>query len=112
MLSLALYTANPDSEFCIEQLVQESSQFHLVIKSTPDLPAADLFQSLKRHDPDVVLLDLAEWDSAADDPGGAAALARSLQASDLRAVVIGFLTSWSDLQQAEFEKAARRWRER
>ena len=96
MLSLALYTANPDSEFCIEQLVQES---HLVIKSTPDLPAADLFQSLKRHDPDVVLLDLAEWDSAADDPGGAAALARSLQASDLRAVVIGFLTSWSDLQR-------------
>ena len=39
MLSLALYTENPDSEFCIEQLVQESSQYNLVIKSRPDSPA-------------------------------------------------------------------------
>ena len=105
MLSLALYTANPDSEFCIEQLVQESSQFNLVIKSSPQPPAADLFQSLKRHDPDVILLDLSEWDSAGNSPGGAAALALALQASDLRAVVIGFLPSWSALQQEEFRAA-------
>jgi MinD-like ATPase involved in chromosome partitioning or flagellar assembly len=105
MLSLALYTANPDSEFCIEQLVQESSQFNLVTKGTPDSPAADLFQSLKRHDPDVVLLDLTEWDSEGNDPGGAAALMRALKVSDLRAVVIGFLASWSAPQQAEFRGA-------
>ncbi len=102
MLSLALYTSNPDNEFCIEQLVRECGQFSLVIKNTPTSPAADLFPSLKRHDPDVVLLDLTEWDSEGNDPGGAAALARSVQASDLRAVVIGFLTSWSPLQQEEF----------
>ena len=105
MLSLALYTANPDSEFCIEQLVQESSQFNLVTKGTPDSPAADLFQSLKRHDPDVVLLDLTGWDSEGNDPGGAAALMRALKVSDLRAVVIGFLASWSTPQQAEFRGA-------
>ena len=105
MLSVALYTANPDAEFCIEELAQESGQFNLVIKGTPKRPAADLFQSLKRYDPDMVLLDLTEWDSAGNDSGGAAAFARYLQASDLRAVVIGFLTSWSDLQQAEFEAA-------
>ena len=63
MLSLALYTANPDSEFCIDQLVQESSQFNLAIKGTPDSPAVDLFPSLKRLNPDVVLLDLTAWDS-------------------------------------------------
>src|SRR5258706_15903967 len=99
MLSLALYTANPDAGHCIDQLVQESGQFSLVIKSAPSTRAADLFQSLKRHDPDVILLDLSAWDSVGDDSGGPAALARLLQASDLRAVVIGFLTSWNDLQQ-------------
>jgi pilus assembly protein CpaE len=108
MLSLALYTANPDSEFCIDQLVQESSQFNLVIKGAPDSPAADLFQSLKRHDPDVVLLDLTQW-PIGDPPGNdfcnAAALARLIQASDLRAVVIGFLASWDASQQAEFGDA-------
>ncbi len=108
MLSLALYTANPDSEFCIEQLVQESIQFHLAIKSTPDTPAANLFQDLKRYDPDVILLDLTDWSS--DDPdganrGGAAALARYLQASDLRAIVIGFLASSNAPQQAGFRAA-------
>ncbi|MEO8049513.1 MAG: hypothetical protein ABI833_03785 [Acidobacteriota bacterium] len=108
MLSLALYTANPDSEFCIEQLVQESVQFHLAIKGTPDSPAANLFQALKRCDPDVILLDLTDWNSDdpnGTDPRGAAALARYLRASDLRAVVIGFLASGSAPQQAGFRVA-------
>jgi pilus assembly protein CpaE len=108
MLSLALYTANPDSEFCIEQLVQESSQFNLVLKSTPNAPAADLLPPVKRSDPDVILLDLTEWagtDPAGNDPGGAAALAHLLQASDLRAIVIGFLASWNAFQQAKFRDA-------
>jgi pilus assembly protein CpaE len=107
MLSLALYTENPDSEFCIEQLVQESSQYNLVIKSRPDSPAADLFQSLKRLDPDVVLLDLTEWSrpDSEENAVGAAALARFLQASDLRAVVIGFVASSSPAQQDEFKEA-------
>jgi pilus assembly protein CpaE len=107
MLSVALYTENPDSEFCIEQLVNESSQFNLVIKSTPNSPAADLFQSLKRLDPDVVLLDLTEWSrpDSEENSGGAAALASFLQASDLRAVVIGFVASSSPSQQAEFREA-------
>ena len=61
MLSVALYTENPDSEFCIEQLVHESNQYNLAIKGRPDLPAGDLFPALKRLDPDVVLLDLTEW---------------------------------------------------
>src|ERR1700735_2622395 len=108
MLSLALYTENPDSEFCIEQLVQESSQYNLVIKSRPDSPAPDLFQSLKRLNPDVVLLDLTEWSSAHSeetDSGGPAALASFLQASDLRTVVIGFVASSSPAQQEEFKQA-------
>jgi pilus assembly protein CpaE len=107
MLSLALYTENSDSEFCIEQLVQESNQCHLVIKSRPDSPAADLFQSLKRLNPDVVLLDLTEWNRPDSDENsiGAAALASFLQASDLRSVVIGFVSSASASRQAEFKEA-------
>lgn len=108
MLNLALYTGNPDSEFCIEQLVEESREYKLVIKSRPDSPAPDLFQSLKRLNPDVVLLDLTEWSaphSAENDAGGPEALARFLQSSDLRAVVIGFVASSSPDQQAEFKAA-------
>ena len=107
MLSLALYTENSDSEFCIEQLVEESGQCNLVIKSRPDSRAADLFQSLKRLNPDVVLLDLTEWNRAEseDNSIGAAALASFLQGSDLHAVVIGFITSSTPDQQAEFKEA-------
>jgi pilus assembly protein CpaE len=104
MLSLALYTANPDNEFCIEQLAQESGQFNLVIKNTPNLLATDLYQPLKRHDPDVILLDLTEWD-AGNYTRGAAALARYLKASDLRGVIIGFIASANTAQQEEFRAA-------
>jgi len=108
MLSLALFTGNADSEFCIEQLAQESSQFNLVLKSPLSRRPAELFQELKRYDPDVILLDLSVWDSScpgADDSGCAVDLARFLQASDLRATVVGFLASWSAWQQAEFGAA-------
>lgn len=37
--------------------------------------------------------------------GGVASLARYIKASDLRAVVIGYLRSWTPLQQAEFAAA-------
>ncbi len=107
MLSLALYTENPDSEFCIEQLVQESSQYNLAIKGRQDSPAVDLFQSLKRLNPDVVLLDLTGWKrpNSEENSGGAAAFASFLQASDLRAVVVGFVASSTPAQQAEFKEA-------
>ena len=46
-----------------------------------------LFQDLKRYNPDVILLDLSGWTGIdpGDDGGGTAALARYVQASDLRA---------------------------
>ncbi len=107
MLSVALYTENPDNEFCIEQLVHESNQYNLAIKGRPDLPAGDLFPALKRLDPDVVLLDLTEWGrpTSEEHPSGPAELASFLQESDLRAVVIGFVASSSTAQQEVFKAA-------
>jgi pilus assembly protein CpaE len=108
MLSLALYTADSDSEFCIEQIAHESNQFNIVIKSSPNAPAADLFQALKRSDPDVILLDLTDWagaDSSPDNPDGVASLAHFVQNSGLRSVVIGFLPSEMSAQTEEFSAA-------
>ena len=106
MLSLALFTSNPDTAYIVEEIAQETEQFNLVIKSTPLPPAAEVFQFLKRFDPEVILLDLAEWnnsDLTAGDPRDVAGLARYIHASDLRAVVIGFGVSWNRLEQADFE---------
>ena len=101
MLSLALFTPDPDTAYVIDQLVAESNQFHLVSTETPIPPAGDLMPSLKRFDPEVILLDLSNWndrDRTAGDTNDVVALAQSIQASDLRGIVIGFVspgTAWS-----------------
>jgi pilus assembly protein CpaE len=108
MLSLALYTPDSDSAYVIDQLVAESHQFNLVIAETPIPPAGDLIPSLKRFDPEVILLDLSSWnerDRTAGDTNDVVALAQHIQASDLCGVVIGFRKPWNPLQQAEFAAA-------
>ena len=103
MLSLALFTSNPDTAYCIEQLAQESNPFNLVITGTPIPSILEVFQSLKRFDPEVILLDLSEWNI--NEAGKVALIARHIQESDLRGIVIGFRTSWNRVEQAEFEAA-------
>jgi len=106
MLSLALFTSNPDTGYIVEQIAQEAGQFDLVIKGEPVPPSGELFQSLNRLDPEVILLDLADWHNpelVSNDRLDMAGIARYIQASDLRAVVIGFRRSWSRLEQADFE---------
>ena len=45
MLSLALFTPDPDTAYVIDQLVAESNQFNLVITETPIPPAAELIRA-------------------------------------------------------------------
>nr|MDP9115522.1 hypothetical protein [Acidobacteriota bacterium] len=108
MLSLALFTPDPDTAYIVGQLAAESNQFEAVITETPIPPAANLIPSLKRFDPEVILLDLSNWndrDRTAGDPNDVVALAQYIQASDLRAVVIGFRKPWNRMEQAGFEAA-------
>ncbi|MDP8989566.1 MAG: hypothetical protein M3N41_05725 [Acidobacteriota bacterium] len=108
MLSLALFTPDPDAAYVIDQLVAESNQFNLVLTETPIPPAGDLIPSLKRFDPEVILLDLSNWndrDRTVGDTNDVVALAQYIQASDLRAVVIGFRKPWVRLEQVEFAAA-------
>jgi len=108
MLSLALFTPDPDTAYVIDQLVAESSQFDIVIAETPIPPPSELIAPLKRLDPEVILLDLSQWnvrDRTAGIKNDVVGLAQYIQASDLRGVVIGFRKSWNRLEQAEFEAA-------
>ena len=108
MLSLALFTPDPDTAYVIDQLVAESNQFKLVITETPIPPAGEIIAPLKRFDPEVILLDLRSWnhrDRTAGDINDAVALAQHIQASDLRGIVIGFRKPWTRLEQSEFEAA-------
>jgi Flp pilus assembly CpaE family ATPase len=108
MLSLALFTPNADTAYCVEQVAVESNQFTLVVTESPIPPVAALFSTLKRFDPEVILLDLSDWDDrdrTALDENDVAGIARHIQASDLRAIVIGFRKSWSRAEQKEFAAA-------
>ena len=103
MLSVALFTSDADSAYCIDQLIEESNQFSLVIRGTPIPSVTELFQALKRFDPEVILLDLSEWNTSEKDD--VAGIARHIHASDLRGIVIGFRKPWNRTEQAEFEDA-------
>src|SRR5665213_227337 len=108
MLSLALFTPDADTAYVIDQLATESRQFNVVMKETPIPPVDDLLPSLKRFDPEVILLDVGEWndrDRTAGDTNDVIGLAQHIRASDLRAIVIGFRKSWNRMQQADFAAA-------
>jgi len=108
MLSLALFTPDADAAYVIDQLAAESNQFNMVITETPIPPVEALITSLRRFDPEVILLDVSAWsehDRTAGDRNDVVGLARHIQASDLRGVVIGFRKSWNLWEQAEFEAA-------
>jgi len=108
MLSLALFTPDPDTAYVIDQLVAESNQFNIVIAETPIPPPGELIVPLKRLDPEVILLDLSNWndrDRTAGVKNDVVGLAQHIQASDLRGIVIGFRKPWNRLEQAEYEAA-------
>jgi len=87
MLSLALFTPDPDTAYVIDQLVAESAQFNIVITETPIPPAGELIAPLKRFDPEVILLDLSGWndrDRTAGVKNDVVALAQHIQAWSAR----------------------------
>ena len=64
MLSLALLTPNTEAAAGIESLVQDSGVFKLVFKGPPE-PIHNVMRAIRTHDPELILLDVADWERVA-----------------------------------------------
>jgi pilus assembly protein CpaE len=98
LLTVALLTPNPVAADAIEQLLQESAVFNLVFRASPIPDAHDVTRALRTHDPEVLLLDIGDWDVAS-------ALVLQIKQLKTRAVTIGFRDNWDRAQKMMFEDA-------
>jgi MinD-like ATPase involved in chromosome partitioning or flagellar assembly len=98
MLRLAVITPNPLAADAIELLAQESGSFELVYKATPVPPAKEVLRVLSTQNPEVILMDLGDWDEASR-------VISEIQHSKSRAVMIGFRPRWNRAEQLTFEDA-------
>src|SRR5689334_19496444 len=98
MLRLAVVTPNPLAADAIELLAHESGAFQLCYKASPVPPGKEVIRSLAVQNPEVVLLDLGDWDESSR-------LVRDIQHNQPRAVIIGFRPRWNRAEQLTFEDA-------
>jgi pilus assembly protein CpaE len=97
MLSVALYTPNLIAADGIEQLTQESNVFNLVVKASPIPPIPSVLRELQVRDPDVILLDLGDWDAVSQT-------ATAIERSSFKGVTIGFRPVWTKTEELTFEE--------
>ena len=57
-----------------------------------------VIRSLQTHDPDLILVDVGDWESVAS-------LARKIKECNLRGIAVGFRPNWNRLEQVAFEDA-------
>ena len=98
MLSVALLTSNPAAAGAIEQLLRESIAFNLVFRASPIPGAHEVIRALHTYDPEVLLLDIGDWDLVS-------ALVLQIKQIKMRTVTIGFRGTWVREQQVTFEEA-------
>jgi len=98
MLRLAVVTPNPLAADAIELLAHESGAFQLCYKASPVPPGKEVIRSLAVQNPEVVLLDLGDWDESSR-------LVKDIQHNQPRAVIIGFRPRWTRSEQLTFEDA-------
>lgn len=98
MLSVMLLTSNAATAEGIGHLIQDSGVFKLVSKGSRIPSTHEVIRLLGMHDPELILLDLGEWDAVS-------ALAQTIKRAKLRGVVIGFKATWNRLEQLTFEDA-------
>ena len=98
MLSLALLTPNALAADGIEHLTQESGLFKLVFKGLPMPPIPTIMRALGVHAPELVLLDLGDWDAVS-------AVVEHIRESNFQGAIIGFRPGWNRLEQLAFEEA-------
>jgi pilus assembly protein CpaE len=98
MLTVMLLTPNSASASFVENLIHESGVFRLVVKPSPIRSTHETMRLIGVHDPEVILLDLADWSAISS-------LARQLMRSKARGVRIGFKPTWNRLELLTFEEA-------
>jgi len=98
MLRLAVVTPNPLAADAIEMLAQESGAFQLCYKASPVPPAKEVARVFAVQNPEVLLLDLGDWDEASR-------IANEIQHNKARTVIIGFRPRWNRAEQLTFEDA-------
>ncbi len=98
MLSVVLLTSNAVTADGVEQVIQESRVFKLVSMGSHVRSTHEVMRLLGMHDPELILLDLGDWDAVA-------AVARQIKSSKLRGVVIGFKPAWNRVEQLTFQDA-------
>jgi pilus assembly protein CpaE len=99
MLSLAVLASNSVAGDAIEQMTAETGISKVVFRSSPTaLPIPAVIRALGVHDPDLILLEIGDWESVAS-------LAVSIKEHNLRGITVGFRPSWNRLEQLTFEEA-------
>ena len=98
MLRLAVVTPNPVAADAIEMLTMESGAFQPCYKLTPVPHPKEITRALTVQNPAIVLLDLGDWIEAAG-------IAKELNNSLPRSVIIGFRPRWDRAEQLAFEEA-------
>lgn len=98
MLSVMLLTSKAATAGFVEQLLEDSNVFHLVAKVTPVRSTHEAMRLIGLHNPELVLLDLDDWESVSG-------VARQIKASKFRALAVGFKPGWNRLEQLTFEEA-------
>jgi MinD-like ATPase involved in chromosome partitioning or flagellar assembly len=103
MLSLAVLAANSLAGDAIEQMTGETGIFKVVFRSSPTAPNIPaVLRGLKVHDPDLILLELGDWESVVP-------LASQITFSNFRGITVGFRPSWNGLERTTFENAGIRY---
>ena len=93
-----LLTPDAAAAQLIELLLNESGVFKLVSKGSPLRSVHEIMRQVGVHDPELILLDLNDWTAVS-------ALARHINAANLRGVVVGFKMVWNRLEMLTFEEA-------
>jgi MinD-like ATPase involved in chromosome partitioning or flagellar assembly len=103
MLNLAILAANSLAGDAIEQMTSETGIFKVVLRTSPTaLPVPTLLRTLMVHDPDLILLEIGDWESVVS-------LASQINGCNLRGITVGFRPSWNGLERVAFENAGIRY---
>ncbi len=98
MLHLTLLTPNTQAANSIQHMVHESSVFKLILRGEPLPPIQQIVRIVGVHGPELVLLDLNEWDTVSR-------IALEIRERNPGGVVIGFKTAWTKAEKLEFQEA-------
>jgi pilus assembly protein CpaE len=98
LLTVALLTSDRPAADAIEQLLHESNAFELVFRECPIPTPHEVVRALITHNPEILLLDIAAWDSVSE-------LVLEIKKLQIRTVTVGFRGGWDRAQKMAFEDA-------